>query len=334
MIYTLTLNPSLDYVVSVDNFTCGKVNRTTEELLYPGGKGINVSMVLSNLGIKSTALGFVAGFTGEKLLSLLEEKQVTTDFVPVNNGMTRINVKLRNMKNEIAGESKCQETNSNANSSSEMEMQIEETEVNSMGPAIEDRELSELFQKLERLEKDDILVLAGSVPKSIPSTIYMDIMETLQNKGIHIVVDATGELLKNVLKYRPFLIKPNNHELGGLFGKTILEIEEIVVCAKELQQMGARNVLVSMAGDGAILIAEDGTVYKSDAPKGIVKNSVGAGDSMVAGFLAGYLQSGDYRQALKVGVCTGSASAFSDELATGDAVNELLISRELIVKTI
>lgn len=355
MIYTITFNPSLDYIVSVDNFQCGIVNRTKAELLFAGGKGINVSMVLSNLGYETTALGFVAGFTGEKLQSLLKEKNITTDFISVEQGMSRINVKLRSQ---------------------------EETEINGMGPEITKQHIEQLFQKLEKLQDGDILVLAGSVPESMSSDIYMDIMkkvqevqekkdieiaserkiietitkervrdkekrtnkveineckikeiqateqqqktEAIQKSNIRVVVDATKDLLKNVLPYRPFLIKPNHHELGELFGKVLTTQEEIIVYAKELQKQGARNVLVSMAKDGAILIAEDGNVYVSKAPKGVVKNSVGAGDSMVAGFLAGFLTTGDYKEALKYGICTGSASAFSDNLATKKEVEELL----------
>ena len=310
----MTLNPSLDYVVSVDNFSYGKVNRTKEEQILPGGKGINVSMVLANLGVESTALGFVAGFTGEKLQAFLEEKRISTDFVHVNNGMTRINVKLRSDENGFYEGTVLPKEG----------VQIEETELNGLGPTVEEIEQMALYRKLNKLENGDILVLAGSVPKGVPDTIYMDIMEYLQNKGIRMVVDATGDLLKNVMKFSPFLIKPNHHELGELFGKTLHSKDEIIACAKDLQQKGARNVLVSMAKEGAILVAEDENVYESDAPKGNVINSVGAGDSMVAGFLAGYLESKDYATALKLGICTGSASAFSKFLATKEEVEALL----------
>lgn len=320
MIYTLTLNPSLDYVVSVENFSCGKVNRTTEERIFPGGKGINVSMVLSNLGIKSTALGFVAGFTGEQLRTLLEEKNVATDFIKADTGATRINVKLRSTKREIQNHEMTLPERMPINNG----LQIEETEINGIGPFINENELTELYNKLDKLKREDVLVLAGSVPKSVPDTIYMDIMEYLQNRGIDIVVDTTGDLLKNVLKFKPFLIKPNHHELGELFRRTLDSKEEILACAKVLHKKGARNVLISMAGDGAILVAEDENVYELEAPKGKVINSVGAGDSMVAGFLTGYLNFKDYTTALKLGVCTGSASAFSENLATKEEVEALL----------
>lgn len=296
MIYTVTFNPSLDYIVTVPGFTCGRVNRTSGEKLFPGGKGINVSIVLKNLGVESTALGFFAGFTGEKLKSLMEEKGIRADFIPVAEGMSRINVKLRS---------------------------DEETEINGQGPAIGEQDIKKLYEKIDQLSEGDILVLAGSIPDVMPKTIYMDIMEHLQEKKLHIVVDATKDLLVNVLQYHPFLIKPNNHELGEIFGVELSEKAEVMKYAGKLQEMGARNVLVSMAGDGAVLVAEDGSVYEAKAPKGKVVNSVGAGDSMVAGFLAGYLESKDYEKAFYMGLCTGSASAFSEELATREEVNVL-----------
>lgn len=295
MIYTVTFNPSLDYIVAVENFACGTVNRSIDEKIFPGGKGINVSMVLKNLGFENTALGFLAGFTGDRVEQLLEEKGITTDFIPVA-GMSRINVKL------------CSN---------------EETEINGRGPVIAAADIEVLYEKLDALKADDILVLAGSIPSTMPTTIYMDIMQHLQGRGIRIVVDATKDLLKNVLAYQPFLIKPNNHELGELFGVELTTKEEVICYAKKLQEQGARNVLVSMAGAGAVLVAEDGSVYQAEAPKGIVKNSVGAGDSMVAGFLAGYLEHGNYKEAFKMGICAGSASAFSEELATKNEVLEL-----------
>lgn len=296
MIYTVTFNPSLDYIVTVPEFTCGRVNRTSEEKLFPGGKGINVSIVLKKLGVESTALGFFAGFTGEKLKSLMEEKGIRADFIPVEKGMTRINVKLRSEQ---------------------------ETEINGQGPAIGEQDMKKLYEKLDRLSEGDILVLAGSIPDVMPSTVYMDIMEHLQKRKLHIAVDATKDLLVNVLQYHPFLIKPNNHELGEIFGVELSEKAEVIEYAKKLQEKGARNVLVSMAGDGAVLAAEDGSVYEAKAPKGKVINSVGAGDSMVAGFLAGYLESRNYEEAFYMGLCTGSASAFSEELATAKEVKAL-----------
>lgn len=297
MIYTLTFNPSLDYIVTVPKFTCGVVNRTSEEIIFPGGKGINVSMVLKNLGFENTALGFLAGFTGTELKRLVEEKGICAEFITAGEGMTRINVKLRS---------------------------DQETEINGQGPAIKGTDIEKLYGKLDQLKEGDILVMAGSIPDVMPKTMYMDIMQHLQEKNLKIVVDATKDLLVNVLQYHPFLIKPNNHELGEIFHVTVERKEDVIQYAKKLQEMGARNVLVSMAGDGAVLVAEDGTIYQSEAPKGKVVNSVGAGDSMVAGFLAGYLECGMYENAFRMGVCTGSASAFSEELATKAQVQELL----------
>lgn len=296
MIYTLTLNPSLDYILTVPNFTCGMVNRTTEEFIFPGGKGINVSMVLKNLGIESIALGYLAGFTGEKLKNLLEEKGMKTDFLSVKEGMTRINVKLRSDR---------------------------ETEINGQGPEIREEDIRKIYEKLDNLEAGDILVMAGSIPDVMPGTMYMDIMKHLQGKKLKIVVDATKNLLENVLQYHPFLVKPNHHELGEIFHVELKEKPEVIYYAKKLQERGARNVLVSMAGDGAVLVAEDGSIYQSEAPKGKVINSVGAGDSMVAGFLAGLLQYGNYEKAFQMGLYTGSASAFSKELATKEEVMAL-----------
>lgn len=297
MIYTVTFNPSLDYVVTVRHFIEGIVNRTREERIVPGGKGINVSMVLKNLGYESTALGFLAGFTGRELQRLLEEKGIATDFITVAEGMSRINVKIRSEQ---------------------------ESEINGAGPVIRPGDLAGLYERLDALQAGDILVLAGSVPGTMSASVYRDMLKRLQKRDLKLVVDAAGNLLDNVLQYRPFLIKPNHHELGELFGMTISSKEEAVVYAGKLQQRGARNVLVSMAGDGAVLVAEDGRIYRAKAPKGQVRNSVGAGDSMVAGFLAGYLEKGDYADAFRMGVCTGSASAFSDGLATREEVEKLL----------
>lgn len=252
MIYTLTFNPSLDYILTVPDFTCGIVNRTTEEVIFPGGKGVNVSMVLNNLGVENTALGFLAGFTGDKLKEMLEEKGIRTEFLPIRKGMTRINVKLRSGQ---------------------------ETEINGQGPSIGKEDIEKLYGRLDRLKEGDMLVMAGSIPDVMPGTMYMDIMERLQEKNLKIIVDATKDLLANVLQYRPFLIKPNNHELGDIFGTEIKGKEEAVYFAKQLKEKGAENVLVSMAGDGAVLVAEDGNVYQSEAPEGKVVNSVGAGDS-------------------------------------------------------
>lgn len=297
MIYTITFNPSLDYIVTVPEFKLGAVNRTEKEILFPGGKGINVSIVLKNLGMESTILGFTAGFTGEEICRRVKEMGCKEKLITVENGYSRINLKLRSK---------------------------EESEINGMGPVIEQEVINQLYRQLEGLRKGDILVLAGSIPSSMPDTMYSDIMQFLEGKGIQVVVDATRDLLVNVLKYHPFLIKPNNHELGEIFGVELKEKTEVLKYAKKLQEQGARNVLVSMAGEGAVLAAEDGSVYESAAPKGHVVNSVGAGDSMVAGFLYGYLRSEMYKTAFQVGVATGSASAFSENLATKAEVETVL----------
>lgn len=297
MIYTVTFNPSLDYVIQAEKLTPGKINRAVKEYIYPGGKGINVSVLLSNLGHRSRALGFTAGFTGESLEKMLADYGCYTDFIQLEQGFTRINVKIN------AGE---------------------ETEINGQGPEITEEALAELFEKLKELEEDDILVLAGSIPNTLPSDIYERIMAELEHKKIHIVVDATKDLLLNVLKYHPFLIKPNNHELGEMFGVELRSEDEIITYAKKLQDQGAENVLVSMAGDGAILLTKDGNVCKGKPPKGQVLNSVGAGDSMVAGFLTGYLNTGDYKKAFRLGLVTGSATAFQYWLASRENVIELL----------
>ena len=296
MIYTVTFNPSLDYIVTVDNFTTGRVNRTTTEFMYPGGKGINVSIVLKNLGSDNIALGFEAGFTGEEIIRRISDMGIIHDFIHVDSGLSRINVKIRSDN---------------------------ESEINGQGPAIEADHINKLYQRFDKLKNGDILVLAGSIPTVMPDSMYMDIMKYLKGRNIKIVVDATKDLLVNVLEYRPFLIKPNNHELGEIFGVELKTRDEVVEYAKRLQKMGAVNVLVSMAGEGAVLVAEDESIFKTPAPKGVVKNSVGAGDSMVAGFIAGYLNSGNYVEAFKMGVCTGSASAFSDKLATKAEVEAL-----------
>ena len=296
MIYTVTFNPSLDYIVSVDDFKLGLTNRTSSELLLPGGKGINVSTILTNLGIESTALGFVAGFTGDEIIRKVEEIGVRSDFIRIEDGISRINVKLKS---------------------------IDGTEINGMGPDISPEKTEELMKKLDVLVPRDVLVLAGSIPVSMPDDIYSRILERLEGKGVTFVVDATGELLLNVLKYHPFLIKPNNHELGDIFGVKLKTREEVVPYGRKLQEMGAKNVLISMAGEGAVLVAEDGSVYETPAPKGVLVNAVGSGDSMVAGFTAGWMEKKDYRHAFYMGVASGSASAFSEYLATKDEIMEL-----------
>lgn len=296
MIYTVTFNPSLDYIVTVEDFKLGMVNRTCEEIMFPGGKGINVSIVLKNLGMDSTILGFTAGFTGKEIQRRVTEMGCKEDLIPISNGLSRINLKLRSN---------------------------EESEINGMGPVIDEEAINALYKKLDLLKEGDVLVLAGSIPSSMPETMYRDIMKFLENKGVMIAVDATRDLLVNVLPYHPFVIKPNNHELGEIFHVTLKEKDDVIVYAKKLQEQGARNVLVSMAGDGAVLVAEDGSVYTSEAPKGKVINSVGAGDSMVAGFLYGYLTSHDYKTAFKMGISSGSASAFSENLATREEVDTI-----------
>ncbi len=296
MIYTVTFNPSIDYIVTVDDFKLGLVNRTSAEFMFPGGKGINVSMVLSNLGFANTALGFLAGFTGDSIQDMLESNGVNAEFIKVSGGITRINVKIRGQQ---------------------------ETEINGMGPEIKRKDIEALYEKINKIEDGDILVLAGSIPSVMPKTIYSDIMVHLRKKNIKIVVDATRDLLVNALPHRPFLVKPNNHELGEIYGVELRTHDEVVGYAGKMQKAGARNVLVSMAENGAVLVAENGEVYKSGCPKGKVKNSVGAGDSMVAGFIAGYLETGNYKSAFKKGLLAGSANAFSDNLATKDEVKEL-----------
>jgi len=296
MIYTLTFNPAIDYVMHFDAIETGKTNRSENEYAVIGGKGINVSVVLKRLGVPSAAMGFVAGFTGEAIRNELEGMGIKTDFVQLEKGMSRINVKVKT------------ET---------------ETELNGKGPDISDAELTKLFEKLEGLKENDTLVLAGSIPKSLPKDIYSSIMEKLFRKGIRFVVDAEGELLLSCLKYKPYLIKPNHHELGALFGKTLTTHDEIILYAKKLTEMGAENVLVSMAEQGAILVEKSGATHFCPAAKGVVKNSVGAGDSMVAGFLAG-AKNGDFAYALRLGSASGSATAFSEGLADKEDIMKLM----------
>lgn len=296
MIYTVTFNPAIDYTVTLPALQPGKINRNLSEEYLFGGKGINVSGVLKNLGVESVALGFVAGFTGEGLEKGLQQQGIHTQFIHTQ-GMTRINVKIKAR---------------------------EETEINGIGPRITEKDMQQLYGQLGALQPRDTLVLSGSIPGCLPDDTYENIMEHLQGKDIRIVVDATKDLLLNVLKYRPFLIKPNNHELGDIFGEELQTDEQIKTCAQKLQQMGARNVLVSMAGDGALLLDEEGKAHRIGCPKGTVVNSVAAGDSMVAGFLAGYLQTGNYGYALKLGTAAGSATAFSLGLGEKELIDELM----------
>lgn len=296
MIYTVTFNPAIDYVVHTKELNFGMTNRSLSEEIYFGGKGINVSIVLKELGFDSKLLGFTAGFTGDAIEKGLSDMGLDTDFVRLKDGNSRINIKIKS---------------------------TEETELNCQGPDIDDNAVATLFNKLDLLSDGDILILAGSIPSSLPSDIYEKILQRISNKSVKAIVDATNDLLLNVLKYKPFLIKPNNHELGEMFGvelKTDLEIETY---ARKLQDMGAVNVLVSMAGDGAMLIDENGVTHRCGVCKGKVKNSVGAGDSMVAGFTAG-IQNGDYEYALKLGTAAGGATAFSDGLAKKEKIKELL----------
>lgn len=297
MIFTVTFNPSLDYIVRVDEMRLGTINRTNYEQLLPGGKGINVSIVLGNLGHPSRALGFSAGVTGVALEKLLADSGVDADLVHVKAGFTRINAKVK---------------------------AVEETEINGQGPRIAPEDVDALFSKLDVLGQDDTLVISGSVPNTLPSDMYEQVMERLAGRGVRIVVDAERDLLTRVLPYRPFLVKPNNHELGDIFGVTLKTRDEVVPYARRMQEMGAQNVLVSMAGEGGVLVAADGQVYQSPAAKGTVVNSVGAGDSCVAGFLAGLMETGSYQTAFRMGLAAGSASAFSDHPATRPEVEDLM----------
>ena len=296
MICTVTFNPSLDYIVSVEDFKLGLTNRTSSELMLPGGKGINVSTVLMNLGIENTALGFMAGFVGDEIVRKLEEMGVKSDFIRIPEGVSRINLKLKS---------------------------IDGTEINGMGPEISAEKVQELMKKLDTLREGDVLFLAGSIPSSMPDDMYQKIMAKLDGKGVMIVVDATRDLLLNVLEYHPFLIKPNNHELGELFGVTLENDQQIEQYARKLQDMGAQNVLISMAADGAMLITKEGEMYRIGIAKGKTVNSVGAGDSMVAGFLASYTKEQNYQKALKYGTAAGGATAQSEGLATIGLVEKL-----------
>lgn len=296
MVYTVTFNPAVDYVIHTTEVEAGGVNRAESEEIYFGGKGINVSLVLSELGVKSKALGFIAGFTGDAIEKGVSEKGIETDFVRLENGFSRINVKIKSGS---------------------------ETDINGQGPRIDGAALDKLFRKLDKIENGDTIVLAGSVPNSLPEDIYEKILEHLQNKDVKAVADASKNLLLNVLKYKPFLVKPNNYELGEMFGVSLKTTDEIEEYARKLQDMGAKNVLVSMAGDGALLLDENGKTHVCGVCKGTVKNSVGAGDSMVAGFIAG-LERGDHEYALKLGTAAGGATAFSDGLAEKALIDELL----------
>ena len=293
MIYTVTFNPSLDYIVGTEGFQLGNTNRTVSELMLPGGKGINVSTVLKNLGIESTALGFTAGFTGEEIRRRVDRLGLRSEFIDVGNGFSRINVKMK---------------------------EFDGTEINGQGPVIGEDAVRRLMERLDSLEEGDTLVLAGSIPASMPDSIYSDILARLEGKGVVSIVDATKDLLLNVLKYRPFLIKPNHHELGEIFGVELEKREDVIPYAEKLQEQGAQNVLVSMGGKGAVLLDAEGSVHMLPVPKGTLVNAVGSGDSMVAGFLAGWTEKKDYEHAFRMGISAGSASAFSELLATKEEI--------------
>jgi 1-phosphofructokinase len=295
MIYTLTLNPSVDYIVKLESFGIGELNRTVDEAKFPGGKGINVSMVLSQFGTSSKALGFVGGFTGAYIEQCLQKEKIVTDFIHVAED-TRINVKIKTGQ---------------------------ESEINAKGPTITEEDFTRLKQKIKQLNEDDLLVLAGSIPSSLPKTTYEELVKICSESGAQFVVDAEGDLLKKVLPYQPFLIKPNHHELGELFETTITNVEEVIPYGRKLVKMGAKNVIISLAGAGAVLVNSDRTLL-AEVPSGIVKNSVGAGDSMVAGFLAAYVKTRNIEEAFRNGVASGSATAFSLGLCTREKVEELL----------
>lgn len=296
MVYTVTFNPALDYVMNVEKLSTDDINRTESEELYYGGKGINVSAILSRLNIPTVALGFTAGFTGKKLKEMLDDDGIKNDFTELNSGFTRINVKVKFGK---------------------------ELDINANGPEITADKIKELFLKLKKLNDGDYLVLAGSVPASLPDDLYSKILEELSGKNINIVVDTTGNQLLNVLKYKPFLIKPNHHELGEIFGQEMDTTEKITEYAEKLQEMGAVNVLVSRGGDGAVLVDGNGTVHPAAAVEGTLVNSVGCGDSMVAGFIAGYITNKSYSEALKLSVASSAATAFSKELAKADEIYKI-----------
>lgn len=296
MVYTVTFNPAVDYVVRPKTFDFGKVNRLTDEQVFVGGKGINVSIVLKELGVESSALGFVAGFTGEFIKKDLESRGIPTDFVELKDGFTRINVKIK-----YNGE----------------------TEINGGGPGISPEELDEFFAKLKKLTSEDTIIVAGSIPPSLPENMYERILECVKDSGVRCIVDASGDLLMKVIKFKPFLIKPNHIELAEIFGRELNSDEDIRECAEKLRSMGASNVLVSMAENGSMLIDENGKCYRMGTAAGSVKNSVGAGDSMVAGFVAGYLKTGDFGYAVKLGTAAGGATAFSDGLGGKDHIMEL-----------
>ena len=305
MIYTVTLNPSIDYIIETDKFKIGEVNRANKEELYPGGKGINVSLMLNELQIENTALGFLGGFIGEYIENTLASNGVNTEFIKLEKGFSRINLKI---KNEV------------------------ETEINGKGPHISEDNLQLLYKKIEKLKDEDILVLCGSIPKSLSNTLYQDIISMVAKKNVKVIVDATSNLLLNTLKYNPFLIKPNIHELEEIFDTKIDCIDSTIFYATKLKDMGAENVLISMGKDGALLIDSKGKIYLSNAPYGDVVNTVGSGDSMVAGFISGYLKTKDYKEALKLGASCGSATAFSSGIGEKKLID--ILKNEIEIKEI
>ena len=297
MIYTVTLNPSIDYVIKVDKLTTGNINRVNEEHVYPGGKGINVTRILKSLDNDNIALGFVSGFTGDYIINSLQELNLKSDFIKVKEGFTRINVKVKSE---------------------------EETEINGQGPKISEEELNQFYKVIDKLVDGDILILSGSIPSCLDERLYESIMKKVEDRDIKVIVDETKNLLLNVLKYKPFLIKPNNHELAEMFNVELNSTEDVVFYARKLKEMGAQNVLISMGKDGALLVTENDEVFASSVAKGEVVNSVGAGDSMVAGFIAGYLKSNSYEEALRLGAASGGATAFSSDLATREFIDKLV----------
>ena len=297
MIYTVTLNPSIDYVIKVDKLTTGNINRVNEEHVYPGGKGINVTRILKSLDNDNIALGFVSGFTGDYIINSLQELNLKSDFIKVKEGFTRINVKVKSE---------------------------EETEINGQGPKISEEELNQFYKVIDKLVDGDILILSGSIPSCLDERLYESIMKKVEDRDIKVIVYATKNLLLNVLKYKPFLIKPNNHELAEMFNVELNSTEDVVFYARKLKEMGAQNVLISMGKDGALLVTENDEVFASSVAKGEVINSVGAGDSMVAGFIAGYLKSNSYEEALRLGAASGGATAFSSDLATREFIDKLV----------
>lgn len=297
MIYTVTLNPSIDYVIKVDKMTTGNINRVNEEHVYPGGKGINVTRILKSLDNDNIALGFVSGFTGDYIINSLQELNLKSDFIKVKEGFTRINVKVKSE---------------------------EETEINGQGPKISEEELNQFYKVIDKLVDGDILILSGSIPSCLDERLYESIMKKVEDRDIKVIVDATKNLLLNVLKYKPFLIKPNNYELAEMFNVELNSTEDVVFYARKLKEMGAQNVLISMGKDGALLVTENDEVFASSVAKGEVVNSVGAGDSMVAGFIAGYLKSNSYEEALRLGAASGGATAFSSDLATREFIDKLV----------